>query len=206
MNTIDTVIFDLGNVLIPWDPRKLFRSLFSDEREMNHFLTEVCPGAWNAQQDAGYPIAKATAERIALFPEYADKIHAYYGRWEEMLGDAIDGSVRLLMDVKRAGYRTLALTNFSAETFPKAWARYPFLAEFEGIVVSGNEKVIKPDAAIYHLLFERHAVIPQNAVFMDDSLHNVEGARAVGMHGIHFTTPQQARADLIELGLTLDES
>ena len=203
MNNIDTLVFDLGNVLIPWDPRRLFRELFASDAELDYFLSEVCPGSWNAQQDAGYPIAQATAERIAAFPEYADKISAYYGRWQEMLGDAIEGSVDLLRDAKQAGYRVLALTNWSSETFPYAQKRYAFLKEFEGIVVSGNEKTIKPHAEIYRILCTRHAVAPERAVFMDDSQHNVEGARAIGMHAIHFTTPEKARKDLIALGLKL---
>lgn len=203
MKNIDTVVFDLGNVLIPWDPRRLYRSLFADEREMEYFLSEVCDGAWNARQDAGRPIAEATAERIESFPQYADMISAYYGRWEEMLGDPIAGSVRLLQEVKQRGYRVLALTNWSAETFPLALERYAFLAEFEGIVVSGQERMIKPDAAIYRVLIERHEIAPERAVFMDDSLHNVEGARSVGLHAIHFTSPEQARADLLALGVKL---
>jgi 2-haloacid dehalogenase len=203
MSAIDTIVFDLGNVLIPWDPRRLYRSLIADEKEMEYFLAEVCHGAWNARQDAGLSRDEAIAERIAAFPQYTDCINAFRDRWEDMLGDPIEGSVRLLHEVKANGYRALALTNWSAETFPLARKRFPFLAEFEGIVISGEEKIIKPQAEIYHCLFKRHGVAPERAVFMDDSLHNVEGARAVGMHAIHFTTPERARADLIALGVKL---
>lgn len=203
MHTIDAIIFDLGNVLIPWDPRRLYRSVFADQEEMEYFLAHVCTPAWNTQQDAGYPIAAAAKERIAAFPHYAEQIGAYYARWEEMLGEAIEESVELLRDARRSGYRVLALTNWSAETFPVALRRYPFLAEFEGIVVSGREHLAKPDAAIFELLMRRHDVTAERAVFLDDSEHNVAGAQAVGMHAIHFTTPRQARADLIALGLRL---
>ena len=201
MSRIDTVVFDLGQVLIPWDPRKLYQKLFNDEAEMERFLADVCHPDWNTQQDAGRPLAEATAERIAAFPQFEALIRAYYGRWEEMLGEAVEGSVQLLKELKAKGYRVLAITNWSSETFRQVRPLYPFLDEFEGIVVSGDELLIKPDQAIFRLFCERYAVKPEQAVFLDDNPHNVEGARAIGMRGILFQSPEQAREALEKMGI-----
>jgi 2-haloacid dehalogenase len=201
---IDTVVFDLGEVLIPWNPRRLYRKLFADEVSMERFLDEVCSPDWNARQDAGRTLAEGTAELIDAFPQFEALIRAFYDRWGEMLGEAIEGSARLVRDLKAAGYRVLALTNWSAETFPKARLLYPILEEFEGIVVSGHEGIAKPRAAIYRLLCERYAVAPERAVFIDDNPVNVDGARAIGMQGIHFRDSEQLRADLIAMGLRLN--
>ena len=203
MTQIDTVIFDLGEVLIPWDPRTLYRKLMPDTETMERFLSEVCSPEWNAQQDAGRSLAEGTAERIAAFPQQEAWIRAFYERWPEMLGEVIAGSVALLRDVKAQGYRVLALSNWSGETFPVAQGLYPILAEFEGIVLSGHEGMIKPDPAIYRLLCERYQVAPARAVFIDDSLRNVAGAQAIGMRGVHFRSPRQVRDALIAMGLPL---
>lgn len=203
MRDIDTVVFDLGEVLIRWDPRTLYRKLIADTETMEYFLAEVCTPDWNARQDAGRSLAEGTAERIAAFPQHEVWIRAFYDRWPEMLGGVNPGSAALLQDVKAQGYRVLALSNWSGETFPLARQLYPILAEFEGIVVSGQEGMIKPDPAIYRLLCERHRVVPARAVFLDDSPRNVEGAQGIGMQGIHFRSPGQAREALGELGLAL---
>lgn len=201
MSTIDVVVFDIGNVLIPWDPRWLFRKLMAEESEIQRFLDEVDFFDWNAQHDAGQHFAVGIAERGTRFPHYRPLLQAFFDRWEESLGPAIEGSVDLARRLRSSGYRTLALTNFSAETFPRATRLHPFLGEFEGIVVSGHEKLMKPDAAIYHLLCERHQVTPTRAVFIDDTLKNVEGARQIGMHGIHFQSVDQLTLALRELGV-----
>ena len=138
MNAIDTVVFDLGEVLIPWDPRRLYRRLFADEAAMERFLAQVCTPEWNGRQDAGRPLAEGTALLVAAFPEHEALIRAYYGRWEEMLGPVNEGSAALVRDLKAAGYRVLALTNWSGETFPRARRLYPVLEAFEGILVSGG--------------------------------------------------------------------
>jgi 2-haloacid dehalogenase len=203
LSDIDTVVFDLGEVLIPWHPRTLFRKLIPDAKTLERFLAEVCTSEWNALQDAGRPLAEGTAERIAAFPQYEAWIHAFYDRWPEMLGEVIEGSVELLRDLKANGYRVLALSNWSGETFPLARRLYPILSEFEGIVISGPEGMIKPDPAIYRLLCERYGVVPEQAVFIDDNLRNVEGAQAIGMHAIQFHTPLQVREALACLGLPL---
>lgn len=185
--TIETVLFDLGGVLIDWNPEYLFREVFDDEEEMRYFFEEVCTSQWNIQQDAGRPLAQATEEKVREFPEYEKAVRAYYGRWEEMLGGPIEESVRLLERLHAQNGRHLyALTNWSHETFPIAWERYDFLRLFEGIVVSGQEKIAKPDPRIYHILLERYKVRAETAVFIDDIEANVEAARALGIEAIHF--------------------
>lgn len=201
MASIDTVIFDLGDVLIPWNPRNLYRKLFDDEREMERFLAGVCTMEWNAQQDAGRTREEGTALLVARHPEYEPMIRAFYDRWEEMLGEVIQGSAELLLELKAKGYRVFALSNWSAETFPVARPKYPILEEFEGLVISGREGLIKPDPAIYQLLCERHDIDPRRAVFIDDNVVNVEAARGVGMQAVAFRDAAQARKELAGLGL-----
>lgn len=201
MGAIDTVIFDLGGVLIPWDPSNLYRQLIPDAERRERFLAEVCSPEWNLQQDAGRPLAEGTKALIVAFPDQETLIRSFYDRWPEMLGDVIEGTAALVRELKAKGYRVLALSNWSGETFPLAQPRYPILREFEGIVISGVEGMIKPDPAIYRLLCARYHVLPERAAFLDDSLPNVEGAAAVGMHGILFQSPGQARDALVALGL-----
>ena len=203
MTAIDTVVFDVGNVLIPWEPRRLFRKLLPDDAAVERFLDEVNFNDWNAQHDAGQPFAHGIARHGAAYPHYRHLFEAYFERWEESIGEPIGGSVSLARQLRAAGYRTLLLTNFSRETFPRALALNPFLNEFDGGLVSGEEKLMKPDPAIYRLLCERHAVAPERAAFIDDSLHNVDGARAIGMHAIHFHSAEQTRLDLAALGIRL---
>ena len=203
MRAIDTVVFDIGNVLIPWEPRWLFRKLLPDEAALERFMSEVDFGQWNAQHDAGQTFADGIKKQGAAFPHYRHLFQAYFERWEETIAPPIQGCVRLAERLRAAGYRTLALTNFSAETFPRAVRINPFLTEFEGIVVSGEEKMMKPEAAIYKLLCQRYAIQATRAVFIDDSLNNVEGARRTGMHALHFTTVEQLLDDLNALGITV---
>ncbi len=198
---IDTVVFDLGGVLIDWNPRHLYRALIPDEARREHFLAEVCPQSWNERQDAGRSLAEATAERIARFPEHAELIAAYYGRWEEMLGGAIAETVALLEALHRRGVPLYALTNWSAETFPVGRRRFGFLERFRGIVVSGEERVIKPDAAIFRVLCERYALTPQCCLFIDDNPANVEAAAALGFAAHRFTDGDGLRSRLNELSL-----
>ncbi|HET6552731.1 MAG TPA: HAD family phosphatase [Dyella sp.] len=200
-NAIDTVVFDLGNVLIAWDPRRLYRQLIADEVQMEWFLRDVCSSAWNEQQDAGRPWAEATALLRAQYPQHAEWIDAYHLRWVETLVGPIDGTVALLDELRQRGMRLLALTNWSHETFPIARERYPFLQWFEGVVVSGEERLIKPDPRIYQCLLERYGVDPTRALYIDDSQRNVDAAEALGMQGWWFRDPQGLRGRLVELGL-----
>lgn len=196
------VIFDLGGVLVDWNPRYLYRRLFPDDPAgMERFLAEVCTTEWNQRQDAGRPWVEAIAELVARHPAQADLIRAYRERWQETLSGPIDGSVAILGEVRAAGHRILGLTNWSHETFPRARTLFPFFHWFEGIVVSGEEKLIKPDPRLYVRLLERYRVDPARAVFIDDSLKNVEAAAALGIHGIHFRSPSALRDELTALGV-----
>lgn len=198
---IDAVIFDLGGVLIDWNPRHLYRKLFADEAEMERFLAEVCTPAWNLEQDRGRPWAQAIAELSARHPEKAELIAAYRGRWPEMLNGAIAGTVALLERLDEAGVPLFALTNWSAETWPHAEQLYPFLARFRAIVVSGRIGLVKPEPAIYRHALARFGLAPERTLFIDDSAGNVEGARAVGLNAIRFEGPESLARDLARFGL-----
>lgn len=200
----DTVIFDLGAVLIDWNPRYLYRGLAADEPAMERFLNEVCGSVWNIEQDAGRSFADAVAEAIGRHPGEEALIRAYHERWEEMLGGPIEGTVDILRQLHAAGTRLYALTNWSAETFPIARRKYDFLALFDGIVVSGEEGLVKPDPRIYHRLVQRYGVEPRRAVFIDDSPPNsLAASHYFGMHAHLFTDPDRLKADLIGLGFAL---
>ena len=193
MNKIDTVIFDLGGVLIDWNPEYVFLGEFNGDREkMLWFFDNICTSDWNENQDAGYSIAKATEERVALFPEHEKHIRMFYGRWVEMLGEAIEGTVKILdAFVKSDDYKVVALTNWSAETFPIALERFEFLQWFEGIIVSGEEKTRKPFDTIYNITLERFNITPEHSIFIDDNLRNIEAANNLGINGIQFRSPDQ---------------
>jgi 2-haloacid dehalogenase len=204
MTTTDqrVVIFDFGGVLVDWNPRYLYRKLFGDDTAgMERFLAEVCSNEWNLQQDAGRPFAEAVTELAARYPGQADLIRAYHERWEETLAGPIDGSIAILRELKDAGHRLYGLTNWSHETFPFALARFAFFAWFDGIVVSGEERLVKPDPRLFIRLLERYGVDPRGTVFIDDNPPNVDAAIALGMHGIQFRSPEQLRAELVRLGL-----
>ena len=195
---IKNIIFDLGGVLIDWNPDYVFLNEFQGNREkMEEFYNKVCTFDWNENQDAGYPLKKATEDRIKLFPEYENLIQMYYGRWEEMLGDAIEDSVSILKKiVKNTNYKVIALTNWSAETFPIALKRYDFLHWFDGIVVSGTEKTRKPFKKIYYLTLERYNLKAANSLFIDDNERNIISAKEIGINTIKFNNPSQLENDL----------
>lgn len=200
--TLDTIIFDLGGVLIDWNPEYVFRKIFEDEAEMRYFLSEVCSPDWNEQQDAGRPLAVATETLVEQHPKYETEIRAFYGRWEEMLGGPIDGTVEILKQIHHdQKFRLYALTNWSSETWPVAIERYDFLQLFEGILVSGVEKMKKPDPKIYELIMSRYQISAAKALFIDDNARNVEGARAVGLNAVHFQSPPQLKQVLRNLNV-----
>ena len=201
MSSIKYVVFDIGGVLIDWNPRHLFRKVFDSEEEMEWFLANVCTYEWNLQQDGGKLFHVATAELQERFPEYSDKIALYYGRWEEMLGGEIKGTVEIFKKLKSAGIPLYALSNWSHEAFPVAYERYGFMKEFDGLVVSGYEKLLKPDHAIYRVLMERYGVNPGEAVYIDDNRPNADAAAELGFNAIHFLSSDQLRDDLKALGL-----
>jgi 2-haloacid dehalogenase len=194
---INTIIFDLGAVLIDWNPRYMYRKIFKTEEEMEWFLENITTGDWNENQDAGYPLHKATEELIAKHPEWESEIHAYYGRWIEMLGEQIHETVGILKTLRKdETLKIYALTNWSAETFPKALERFEFLQWFDGIVVSGAEKTRKPFAEFFKILLDRYNIDPSSALLIDDNLRNIQGAEAVGINGLHFTNAEQLKNDL----------
>ncbi len=189
---IHSIVFDLGGVLIDWNPRHLYRKIFHDESTMEEFLATVCTPDWNEEQDAGRPLAVATSERIATFPEFRTEIEAFYGRWEEMLNGPIGPTLELVQQVMEAGkWGLYALTNWSAETFPIARQKYDFLKLFEDIIVSGEEKCRKPDPRIYRILINRTGLDPSTSLFIDDSLRNIQAAERLGFQTIHFESPEK---------------
>ena len=202
MTKAQIVVFDVGGVLIDWNPRYLYRSLFADdEAAMEYFLTHICSHTWNLMQDAGRSFADAVAELSARYPDYAELITAYDIRWEEMVKSAIEESVEILQALKERGTPLYAITNFSTEKFILTQRRFEFFDLFAGIVVSGDVQLIKPDPAIYLRLLNDYNLSAEACVFIDDSLVNTHGAEAVGMQTIHFQSPAQLRAALIEKAL-----
>ncbi len=195
-------VFDLGGVLIEWDPRRLYRKLFDgDEAGMEAFLGSVCTREWNEQQDAGQRFADGVAQLTGKFPEFAPLIEAYDSRWDEMLGGAVEDSVALLAELRARGTPLYALTNWSAEKFPIARRRFDFLEWFDGIVVSGEVGVKKPDPRMFRLLIETLGLDPASAVYIDDAPANVAAAGAAGFRALHFESPGALRADLGRAGL-----
>ena len=199
------VVFDLGGVLIDWDPRYLYRKLLADEATVEEFLATVCTPEWNAEQDRGRPFAEGVAELVERYPVHAAAITAYHERWTEMLGGDIAGTVELLDELRDTGVPLYALTNWSAETFGIARERYQFLEWFDGVLVSGEERMIKPDPAIFRLLLDRFGLDPGAAFYVDDSPANVAAAGELGFDAVRFTGPEQLRRDLEARGL-LDRS
>jgi HAD superfamily hydrolase (TIGR01509 family) len=195
------VVFDIGNVLVHWEPRALYRKIFATEAEVEWFITHVCNSAWNLEQDRGRSFAEGVAELTARFPEHADAIAAYDLRWHQTVLGPIDGTVAILEELRQRGTPLYAITNFNQDKFKETLKRFPFLEAFRDTVVSGEERVLKPDAAIYHLLLARNGLDAASCVFIDDSEKNVQGAEAVGMKAIHFTTPEALRNELAALGL-----
>ena len=194
------VVFDLGGVLLDWNPRHLYRKLFADEASMEAFLAQVCTPAWNERQDAGRPFAEAVAE---LAPKHADKLHlinAWRERFSEMIPGALQGTVDILDELKARNVPVYALSNWSAETFPSQRPRFAFLGWFDGVVLSGAEGCVKPDERIFRVLLDRYDLAADEAVFIDDNPNNARAASALGMHGIHFQSPEQLRRELADLG------
>lgn len=198
--TIDTVVFDLGGVLITWDPRAAFHDVLP-AHEVEPFLAEIDFATRNKGIDGGRPIREVEQEVDAAFPHRAGVLSAYHRNFPDSLTGEVPGTADLLRELSAAGVRLLALTNWSGETFHHARAMFPFLAEFEGIVVSGDERMTKPDPAIFRLLFERYAVEPATTAYIDDSAANVATAADLGLAALQFTDSATLRADLDRLGL-----
>ena len=197
---IENIIFDFGGVLVDWNPRHLYRNYFANEADMEHFLQTVCNDEWNIEQDRGRSLADGTRILQEKIPEYHDLIALYYGQWETMLKCEIPETVALMYELKER-YGVYGLTNWSGETITIAYARYAFFKDLDGIVVSSEEKLIKPDKRLYQILLNRYALKAESCVFIDDNLRNVKAAEELGMAAIHFINPQQLKADLNTLGV-----
>lgn len=191
-----TLIFDFGGVLVDWNPHYLYDTYFGDKGRADWFLTHICTPAWNVQMDAGKPFSEGIAEKVAEYPEWEREIRLYREEWLKMMGGQIEGMQPLLEALREAGYRIYGLTNWAAETFALVRNNYPVFRLLDGIVVSGEEKMCKPDLRIFRLLLDRYDIPAEEAVFVDDNMPNVEAARQVGMQGLLFTSAEQLRKDL----------
>jgi len=199
---INAIIFDLGGVLIDWNPRYLYRQLFKTEEEVDWFLENITTLDWNEQHDAGYLIERGTNELVEKHPEWESQIRAYYERWTEMFGEPIHETINILEKLKKsAKYRLFALTNWSAELFPWARKNYPFLKSFEGIIVSGEEKMRKPQPEIFQLLIDRYNLDKSGSLFIDDNFRNVKAAEAFGIRSIYFTSSEELENNLKRLNI-----
>jgi 2-haloacid dehalogenase len=200
MNHINTIIFDFGGVLIDWNPRYMYRDEFEESAEMEYFLKEVCTDDWNLQQDKGRSLAEGTRILQEKFPEHVEKIQLFYDQWEKMINADIPKNVALLRKLKEK-YKLYGLTNWSAETFPIVFKRYSFFELFDGIVISGVEKLIKPDKKIFELMLERYHLEAKNSLFIDDNMNNIQAAKEMGFATIHITEKTDLKSELHALGL-----
>jgi 2-haloacid dehalogenase len=200
MNNINTIIFDFGGVLIDWNPRYMYRDEFEESSEMEHFLSKVCTDDWNLQQDKGRSLAEGTRILQDRFPEHVVKIKLYYDQWEKMINGDIPQNVSLLRKLKEK-YKLYGLTNWSAETFPIVFKRFPFFKLFDGIVISGEEKLIKPDKKIFEIILERYHLKAKNALFIDDNMNNIQAAKEIGFVTIHVQEKTDLKKELHALGL-----
>jgi 2-haloacid dehalogenase len=204
-SAIDAVVFDLGGVLIDWDPRYLYRTLFDDPDAMEVFLRDVCSPAWISVVDAGRPFAEAVEELSKSRPDERALIEAFHVRWSETLGDAIEGTVRIVEDLRGGGVPLYALSNWSSETFPIAKERYPFLRLFDGILISGDAGYSKPARQIFEAFAERFGLEAGRCVFIDDREDNVSAAQGLGFDAVLFTSSDELRRELQRRGLLAGE-
>jgi 2-haloacid dehalogenase len=198
---IEAVVFDVGGVLLDWNPRHLYRKLFADEAEMEWFLAEVCSPAWHAPHDRGVSTAASCAELVSSYPQFSELIWAWSTRSEEMIGGVDTGSVEILRAVRETGVPCYALTNMEAETYPLRLERFPFLGWFDGTVVSGREGVAKPEPAVFTRLLGRYALKPRTTLMIDDTMENLEAASKLGIQTALFRSSCQLRADLETAGV-----
>lgn len=200
---IDAVVFDFGGVLIDWNPRYLYKKIFQDEKEMEYFLTQVCTTQWNAGLDKGKPFRQGVKELSLVYPQYAEQIELYDLRWEEMCGEVIQGSVDLLYRLKKH-YPLYGLTNWSEEKFALTRPKHDFFDLFDGIVISGVEKEIKPEPRLFEILIRRYGLNPEKTIFTDDSLPNIKTAEKMGSQAIHFENPEKLEEMLRKRNVNLD--
>lgn len=201
---IKNIIFDFGGVLMDWDPRYFFKDYFKDDEKMEFFLKNIATDEWNAEQDRGRTLAEGTEIQVSKHPEWEKEIRAYYDNWTTMLKSDILENVEVLRKLEDSKYKLFGLTNWSAETFPYALEHYDFFQIFQGkIVVSGTEKLIKPDPAIWNILLDRYQIIAEQSVFIDDNFRNIEMAKSLGFICIHITEDTNLEKELRDLGLEI---
>ncbi len=198
---IKVIVFDLGGVVLDWNPRHLYRHYFDSPEQIERFLSEIGFAAWNTQQDMGRPFAEGVALLSAQYPQYASLIHAYHQHWEQSVSGPIDGTVEIVRALKSRGYPVHALSNWSAETFPTARAKYDCLELFDGILISGDVRVAKPDPRIFEILLERLGHPAQACLLIDDNEPNVAVAARLGFQTVRFESPEQLRSRLHDLRL-----
>ncbi|TAJ28414.1 HAD family phosphatase, partial [Bosea sp. (in: a-proteobacteria)] len=194
--TAPTVVFDVGNVLLRWDPTLVYRELIPEAGKRDWFMRNVCTGAWNIEQDRGRSWEEGVALLVSRHPEWEREIRAYDERWHESVPGVIEDSVAVLAELKARGEKVYAITNFSREKWAECLIRFPFLQRFDGVVVSAHERLIKPDPAIYRVLFERYSLEARDCIFIDDSEKNIAAASETGMKTVHFIEPIDLRAAL----------
>jgi len=200
MNNINSIIFDFGGVLVDWNPRYMYKDVFENNSEMELFLTQICSEDWNLQQDKGRSLSEGTRVLQDKFPEHRTNIQLYYDQWEKMLKSDIPENVAILLQLKLK-YKLYGLTNWSAETFPVALKRFSFFKYFDGIVVSGEEKMVKPDEDIFYLILKRYNLRAGNCLFIDDNLKNINTANKLGFSTIHLKEMTDLKTELSLLGI-----
>lgn len=198
---IKNIVFDFGGVLIDWNPRHLYSKVFNDKEAMELFLREVCTQEWNEKQDGGRPFSEGIKELTEKYPAHCEEIAMFYDRWDEMIGGEVKGTSAILYELKSLGFSLYGLTNWSGEMFPRVKGDYSFFNELDGIVVSGDEKLLKPDPAIFNLLTERYNVLPEESLFIDDNPANAEAGKRLGFEVIRFESAEQLRHELSKMGL-----
>ena len=193
---IETIIFDLGNVLVSWDPANLYRKIFTDSQEMNYFLANIGTMEWHTLQDGGRSPQEGTEDLVQQYPQHEEAIRTYYTRWKEMFNGPIEGSVQILKELKEKDYLVYALSNWNRELYEQTVDDFPFLDWFDGKIISSDDGMKKPDEAIFQLLFERFNIDPKTAIFIDDNKANTETAERLGLRSILFTSPEALRNSL----------
>lgn len=200
-----TVVFDLGNVVLRWDPPNLYRQIFNQDNEkVDYFLTHICSTEWNLEQDRGRSWEEATEVLIRQFPEWEKEIRAYYERWYDMLLGPIEENAHIVDELAARNHPIYSITNFSAHALHDCQKKWDFLNRFLGIVISSDEQLLKPDPAIFNVFFDRYDQKPEQCVFIDDSLVNIESAQELGMKTVHFLLGKtNLRTELQKLGIPL---
>lgn len=201
---IKNIIFDFGGVVMDWNPRYFFKDYFKDDEKMEFFLKNIAVDEWNAEQDRGRTLAEGTEIQVAKFPEWEKEIRAYYDNWSIMLRSEIPKNVEVLRKLAKTQYQLFGLTNWSHETFPYALENYDFFELFDGkIVVSGQEKLIKPNPEIWKVLLDRYAIKAEESVFIDDNFKNIEVAKSLGFLTIHITENTDLDDELSKIGVKI---